>query len=81
MTIAPGHRAKFESMGEAGLRADMVTGNFIKNTGDLAQAHEWLKEQELKKDRGDAWRFWSMILLTAVAAIGACIAAWPVIKG
>jgi hypothetical protein len=59
----------------------MISGNYIKNVDTLNQAHEWLKELQIKKSRRDTWRFWFMILLTAVAAIAACIAAWPIIKG
>jgi hypothetical protein len=68
-------------MGAAGLRADMITGNYIKNVDTLNQAHEWLIEQDSIKERRESVRFGSMILLTAAAAIAACIAAWPVING
>jgi uncharacterized membrane protein YoaK (UPF0700 family) len=81
MTVSAENRRQFEIMGAAGLRADMITGNYIKNVDSLSQAHEWLKEQDTKRDRRETLRFWSMILLTAVAAVGACIAAWPIIKG
>jgi hypothetical protein len=74
-------RAQFEIMGPAGLRADMITGNYIKNVDTLNQAQEWLKEQDSIKERREILRFWSMILLTARAAIAASIAAWPVLKG
>ena len=80
MTVSPQNRAQFEIMGAAGLRADMITGNYIKNRDTLDQAHEWLKEQDSIKERRESVRFWS-ILLTAAAAIAACIAAWPVVKG
>jgi hypothetical protein len=59
----------------------MFTGNYIKNVETLNQAQEWLKEQDSIKERRESLRFWSMMLLTAAAAIAACIAAWPVIKG
>jgi hypothetical protein len=81
MTVSPQNRAQFEIMGAAGLRSDMITGNYIKNRDTLDQAHEWLKEQDSIKERRESVRFWSMILLTAAAAIAACIAAWPVVKG
>jgi hypothetical protein len=81
MAVSPQNRAQFEIMGSAGLRADMITGNYIKNVDTLNQAQEWLKEQDSIKERRETLRFWSMILLTAAAAIAAGIAAWPVIKG
>jgi hypothetical protein len=81
MTVSPQNRAQFEIMGPAGLRTDMVTGNYIKSADTLNQAHEWLREQESIRDRRESLRFWFIIFLTAVAAIAACIAAWPVIKG
>ena len=81
MTVSPQNRAQFEIMGSCGLRADMITGNYIKNVDTLNQAQEWLKEQDSIKERRETMRFWSMILLTAAAAIAACIAAWPVLKG
>jgi hypothetical protein len=81
MTISPQNRAQFEIMGAAGLRADMITGNYIKNVDTLSQAQEWLNEQDSIKERRETLRFWAMILLTAAAAIAAGIAAWPVLKG
>jgi hypothetical protein len=51
-------------MGAAGLRADMITGNYIKNVDTLNQAHEWLIEQDSIKERRESVRFGSMILLT-----------------
>jgi hypothetical protein len=57
MTVSPQNRAQFEIMGPAGLRADMITGNYIKNVDTLNQAQEWLKEQEESKERRETWRF------------------------
>jgi hypothetical protein len=44
-------------------------------------ASEWLREKRDKEERHETLGFWSMTILTAIAAIAACIAAWPVIKG
>jgi hypothetical protein len=81
MAISPENRAQFQAMGPAGVRADMVARNYIKTVERLSEAYEWLKEQDSKKDRRETMRFWFMVFLTTVAAVAACIAAWPVIKG
>jgi hypothetical protein len=44
------------------------------------EAAEWLREQRDRDERRDAVRFWGMLFLTFVAAVAACIAAWPIIK-
>jgi hypothetical protein len=57
MTVSPQNRAQFEIMGSSGLRADMITGNYIKNVDTLNQAQEWLKEQDSIKERRETMRF------------------------
>jgi hypothetical protein len=44
-------------------------------------AIEWLREKRDEEQRQEKLGFWSMLILTAIAAIGACIAAYPIIKG
>ena len=76
MTIDPQNRARFEALGIAGLRADMVTRDYIKDAKTLNQAHEWLGEQQARKDRRETLRYLLVIILAGVAAVAVCIAAW-----
>jgi hypothetical protein len=62
----------------AGLFPSTVTTMILRNQ---ASAIEWLREKRDQEERRETFRFWSMLVLTAIAAIGACIAAYPIIKG
>jgi hypothetical protein len=44
-------------------------------------AIDWLREKRDQEERQQTLGYWSMLILTAIAAIGACIAAYPIIKG
>jgi type IV secretory pathway component VirB8 len=44
------------------------------------EAQEWMHEQQTKLERREAFRFWSMLIFTLIAAVAACIAAEPVVK-
>jgi hypothetical protein len=44
-------------------------------------AIEWLREKRDQEERRESLGYWSMLILTAIAAIGACIAAYPIVKG
>jgi hypothetical protein len=83
-TISPDNRKLFESMGVDAVRTDMTRafeGNMKIPPGPgRHEAVAWLSEQERKQRRRDAWRYWFMFVLTAVAAVAASIAAWPIIK-
>jgi hypothetical protein len=80
MAISPGNRAKFEKLGLDFVRSDIVMGFYIEDNQERAEAREWMHEQEKYLARRDALRFWSMLLLTFIAAGAACVAAWPVMK-
>jgi ABC-type phosphate transport system permease subunit len=45
------------------------------------EASEWLREKRDEEKRRESFGYWSMFVLTAIAAIGACVAAYPIIKG
>jgi hypothetical protein len=79
--ITAQNRARFEKMGPSFVRLDIAVGEFITTRGDQEQAFEWLNEKDLAARRREGFRYWFMIALTAVAAVAACIAAWPIIKG
>jgi hypothetical protein len=79
MTIEPASRVRFEGLGLSLMRIDVPVGAVISdNLRD--QALERIAEQEDAQTRRESWGFRVMIFLTAIAAIAACIAAWPVIK-
>jgi hypothetical protein len=44
-------------------------------------AIEWLRERRDREERRESLGYWSMLILTAIAAIAACIAAYPIVKG
>jgi hypothetical protein len=85
VTITPNNRKLFESMGVDAVRIDLLRvfeGNQKIPPGPARdQALEWLKEQEVEQRRGETWRYRIMVWLTLVAAVAACIAAWPIVKG
>lgn len=84
MTITPENRARFEHMGLERVRFDMLRGfegAEIERGAAREQALEWITDQDLKHKFREAWRYRLLAVLTAIAAIGAAIAAWPVIFG
>ncbi|MGC2341735.1 MAG: hypothetical protein WA453_09170 [Methyloceanibacter sp.] len=84
MAISPENRTRFEAMGVELVRIDLLRafeGSMIARGTDRQQADEWITEQDRKRRRYGCWRDAALLLLTAIAAIGAAIAAWPVIRG
>jgi hypothetical protein len=84
-TISPDNRKQFESMGIEAVRVDLLRGFEVNERiarGPARQeALDWLAEQDGKQRRRETIRYWSMVVLTAIAAFAACIAAWPIVKG
>jgi hypothetical protein len=84
MAITPENRKLFESMGVDAVRTDMMRafeGNMRIPPGPgRDEALAWLSEQERKQRRREAWHYWLNLGLTALAAIAASIAAWPILK-
>jgi hypothetical protein len=78
MSITPEHRKKFEKQGYDLTRQCLQMGIVDRQENIAAQA--WLTEQERKRRRSETWRFWWMLIFTIVAAVGASIAAWPIVK-
>jgi hypothetical protein len=84
MTITSNNRKLFESMGVDAVRTDLLRafeGNQRIPPAGRHEALEWLSEQEGKRRRRETRRYWFMFVFTLVAAIAACIAAWPIVKG
>jgi hypothetical protein len=85
MTITPDNRKLFESMGVDAVRTDLLRafeGNQRIPPGHgRHEAPEWISEQERKQRRRETWRYWTTVWLMLIAAIAACIAAWPIVKG
>jgi hypothetical protein len=80
MAISPVSRAKFEKLGLNSVRNDIGKGWLIPDHEESLQARAWVREQEIRSEGYDRWRFWSMLIFTFVAAVAACIAAWPILK-
>ena len=68
-------------MGVAFVRLDIAMGQFIESNADQKEAFKWVYEQETIARKSSSRQFWAMIILTAIVAVAACIAAWPVLKG
>jgi hypothetical protein len=79
MTITPEQRAKFEQLGIEFVRNDLALSPIIQDGAESLAALEWMHEQNMRLARRDAVRFWWLLAFTFIAALGASIAAWPVI--
>ena len=73
MTIDPKKRARFESTGIAAVRADIASGNYLKDPDALNQAREWLAEQHFRNERRQTLRFMFIIILSGIATLAAVI--------
>jgi hypothetical protein len=85
MTINPHNRKKFESMGIDAVRLDLLRGfegnERIPRGSERQEAFEWLVEEDGKQRRRETRHYWGIVVLTAIAAIAACMAAWPIVEG
>src|SRR5436190_19262538 len=72
-------------MGADAVRLDLMRrfeGNERIPRGSKRQeAFEWLVEDGGKQRRRETRHYWGIVVLTAIAAIAACIAAWPIVGG
>jgi hypothetical protein len=80
MPIRPESRQKFEYLSLPFVKADVFVGMAVKDQDERREAVEWIREQEEQLAARDSFRFWAMLLFTVVAAVAACIAAWPIVK-
>ena len=78
MSIRLESRAKFEKQGIYLTRQNLQMGNL--DGREHQEAIIWLAEQERTADQGDTVHYRLMLGFTIVAAFGALIAAWPVVK-
>jgi hypothetical protein len=86
--IKPENRKLFEQYGPEIARAALGTGVRPPSGGGWASgplltvshnerdAIEWLREKDDERERRDGFQFW----ITVLAAVAACLAAWPTIK-
>jgi hypothetical protein len=85
MTITPDNRKMFQQMGTDAVRIDLLRGfegnERIPRGPARQEALDWLAEQDGKQRRRETRHYWGIVVLTAIAAIAACIAAWPIIEG
>jgi hypothetical protein len=81
MAIDRKNRALFERLGVDFTRIDIAIGSVINSSQLRTEALEWLSEQVLADRRRENRRFWLLVTLTCIAAIAACIAAIPVLRG
>ena len=82
MAISHENRVRFEKVGLEVIRMDYVNGSTrVIRPENRAEAMEWISEQESKTRSRENGRYRLMLFLTAIAAIGAFIAAAPVIAG
>jgi type IV secretory pathway component VirB8 len=57
-----------------------VDAAMLPEPQERKEAQEWLEEQQQRLRRRDNSRYWAMLIVTTIAAIAACIAAWPEVK-
>ena len=90
MTLTVQNRADLEALGPATVRFKLLQGppnrsapisGFKHGNITLGDIEDWLVEKETSVRKNSNRQFWAMIILTAIAAIAACIAAWPVLRG
>lgn len=78
MSIRPESRAKFEKQGT------LLTLHHLKMDNmeptERIEIQNWLAEEDHKARRKETIRFTWMLGFAIVAAVGALIAAWPVVK-
>jgi hypothetical protein len=78
--VRPESRTKFERLGIDYVRKDIGFGFTIQDGEETREAQEWMFEQNRRLEMRESLRFWAMLLFTVIAAVGAVIAAIPVIK-
>jgi len=71
-------RKAFKLLGRETLRLQLVRNDFAGEYRD--EAIKWLREEDDKADAIERRKYWTMLIVTGIAAIAALIAAWPVIK-
>ena len=77
--IRPESRATFEKQGVSLTMMNVQMGNMDGRV--QLEALHWIAEQERESTRRENRRFWWMFSVAVVAALGAVIAAWPVVWG
>jgi hypothetical protein len=89
MAIPDRDRSRYEAIGLTAIRRELEVGNVQYLHGEVQrrQAREWVVEEVAKAEKEtkrarkiEAVRFYAGLLVGIIAAIGAVIAAWPVIK-
>jgi hypothetical protein len=78
MSMRPDSRKKFEQQGVFLTRLNLQMGNMAGP--DQQDAISWLAEEDRQSKKRDRIRYRWMLFFTIVAAVGALIAACPVVK-
>lgn len=78
MSIRPESRTKFERQGVFLTQLNIQMGNM--DGPEQQEAISWLAEEDRNAGWRDKVRYRWMLGFTVVAAAGAVIAAWPVVK-
>ena len=78
MSIRPESRVKFEKQGVLLIRLNLQMGNM--GGPEQQEAISWLAEKERESEKRDNVRYGWMLFFTVVAAVGALIAALPVVR-
>ena len=90
MTLTPKERAELESHGASAIHFKLLhagpgrgasVGGFKCGEITRGDVEDWLVETEAATRKANSRQFYAMLILTAIAAVAACIAAWPVLKG
>lgn len=56
-------------------------GSRVQDGAMRGEAVAWFAEQRALHERRENRRYLAMVILTFIAALAACIAVWPILKG
>ena len=78
MTIRQQSREKFEKQGRRLTMHHLQLDNMPSD--EKGEIVEWLEENDRETERLESIRFWLTMAVAVLAALGAWVAAWPVLK-
>jgi hypothetical protein len=78
MTIRQGSREKFEKQGHRLTMHHLQLDDMLPD--EKNEIVEWLEEKDRETEHLECRRFWLTMIVAFLAALGAWVAAWPVLK-
>jgi hypothetical protein len=78
MTIRQQSRERFEKQGRRLTMYHLQLDNMSPD--EKREIVEWLEEKDRESEQLENWRFWLTMIVAVLAAMGAWVAAWPVLR-